>query len=76
MIIEICFTFVDVYIKLKDYPTALEYLQKVDKIITDNDVKLKNQDLYSFYSDIYMWMGDKEKASKYHKKLRQSYLDF
>ncbi len=74
-IIELYFNLVEVHIKIKDYTTALNYLQKVETIIIENNIKSKETDLYSYYSDIYLELDDKVKASEFIRKMRKKYLE-
>ncbi|WP_026476117.1 helix-turn-helix domain-containing protein [Alkaliphilus transvaalensis] len=73
-IIDIYFAFVELYIRLEDYNKALYYLQQVEKVITDNNIKTKVNELYSFYIDVYISLGDIEKSKMYTAKMRSVYL--
>jgi len=74
MIIEFLFTLVQLNITLKDYESALVELQKVEKFILDNNIKLNNNDLYSFYAEACCGVGEVAKGIEYISKVRKDYI--
>ncbi len=74
MIIDFHFTLSQVYIKLNDFNNALMHLKDGEKIIIDNNIKLKRNDLYSFYIEVYIGLGESSKSIEYASKIRKDYL--
>ncbi|MBM7614323.1 helix-turn-helix domain-containing protein [Alkaliphilus hydrothermalis] len=71
LMIELQFTFVELFIKLEDYETALQQLKEVDKTVQELAVKSLLNDLYSYYIDVYTGLGEGNIAKEYTSKIRQ-----
>ncbi|WP_026476262.1 helix-turn-helix domain-containing protein [Alkaliphilus transvaalensis] len=74
MIIDYHFAIVELYIIQKDYNNALNQLEIVEKLIMKNEIKLKINELYSFYGQVYCLIEEGEKAISYMLKIRKGYL--
>ncbi len=74
MIIEFQFALVQGNITVKDYDQALKYLQSVEKFMLDKQIKLRNNDLYSFYAEACCGVGEVTKGIEYISKVRKDYL--
>ncbi|WP_026476671.1 helix-turn-helix domain-containing protein [Alkaliphilus transvaalensis] len=74
VILDMHFAFADLYLKTKDYETALAHLETAEKTIIEKDLSTYKADLYSFYSNIYLKLGDDKKVEEYLIKMRRSFL--
>ncbi len=68
------FSFTELYMRLKDYDTAKEYLQKAENLITFKSMNAKVNELYSYYAELYCEIEEKNKCVEYITKLRNNQL--
>ncbi|WP_026476944.1 helix-turn-helix domain-containing protein [Alkaliphilus transvaalensis] len=74
VLLNMHFAFADLYLKTNDYETALAHLETAEKTIIEKDLKIYKAELYSFYSNIHLRLGEIEKAEEYLVKMRKNYL--
>ncbi|MBM7614954.1 helix-turn-helix domain-containing protein [Alkaliphilus hydrothermalis] len=71
MMIKVRLAYVEVFIKLKDYNSALQQLNSVEKLVFRGVAKPLLYDLYSYYIEVYNGLGSYTEATEYAVKIRQ-----
>ncbi|WP_026477304.1 helix-turn-helix transcriptional regulator [Alkaliphilus transvaalensis] len=74
LIINLHFAAVQAYISMKDYQNSLIHLQKAERMILDQNIETKKNELYSFYVEVYFLLEENQKSMEYVAKMRGDYL--
>ncbi len=75
IVVELHFASVQMHLKLKDYYSALNHLQKVEKFILENNIKDKTSELNSFFIEVYFALEETNKCMEYVTRMRHDYLN-